>query len=296
MPEGDTIHRAATRLISVLNGQTINKAESAWLGPQASSLDGHNVESIQARGKHLLMILDDRRAIHSHMGMTGSWHIYRPGEPWQKPAHRAAITLNCPAVCVVCFTPKLLEILSESALRRHDYLNRLGPDLLAGKPTDEEVLSRFRQANNAAIGMAVLNQTIVSGIGNVYKSEVLFNLKIHPLTPASQLSDEQLLSIVSIATQMMERNLDGRPRTTRYTLDGGRYYTYGRGGKPCYTCGTPILVIRQGDAGRTTYFCPQCQPPSPVPTIAPRLEDTTPRSIEAITKQIDRNTEDHNLQ
>lgn len=260
MPEGDTIHRAATRLKSVLDGQTIQTAQSPWLGALAKSLEGRTIQAIQARGKHLLFMMDDQRAIHSHMGMTGSWHIYRPGETWQKPAHRAAISLNCPQVCVVCFTPKLLEILTEAALRRHDYLNRLGPDLLAGKTDDRDVISRFRQANGVPIGQAVMNQTIVSGIGNVYKSEVLFNLRHHPLTPVRDLQDQQILEIVSIATEMMQRNLDGRPRTTRFTLDGGRYYVYGRGGKPCYKCGTAITVIRQGDAGRTTYFCPQCQP------------------------------------
>ena len=259
MPEGDTIHRAATRLKSVMDGQIIEQAESSWLGTNAKSLEGRTVQGVQARGKHLLFVLDDERVIHSHMGMTGSWHIYRPGEKWQKPVHRAALSLNCPQVCVVCFTPKLLEILTGTALRRHDYLNRLGPDLLAGRSTEQEVLSRFRQANNAPIGLAVMNQTIVSGIGNVYKSEVLFNLRLHPLTEVRDLKDEQILDVVSKATEMMERNLGGGPRTTRFTLDGGRYYVYGRSGKPCYTCGTAIQVIRQGDAGRTTYFCPQCQ-------------------------------------
>lgn len=260
MPEGDTIHRAATRLKAVLDGQVILHAESQWLGAAAGkSLDDRTIQAVTARGKHLLMTLDDGRVIHSHMGMTGSWHIYRPGEPWQKPAHRAAIWLECRETCVVCFSPKLLEILTAAAIRRHDYLNRLGPDLLAGPPTDEEVLNRFRQSNDTPIGQAVMNQTIVSGIGNVYKSEVLFNQRIHPLTFVRDLSDGQILELVAKAMDMMSRNLDGRPRTTRYALDAGRFFTYGRSGKPCYTCGTPIEVIRQGDLGRTTYFCPQCQ-------------------------------------
>lgn len=259
MPEGDTIHRAATRLQSVLQGETIERAESRWLGGAASSLSGRRIDQVSARGKHLLVHLDDGRVLHSHMGMSGSWHIYRPGETWQKPAHRAAIWLECPQVCVVCFTPKLLELLTNTALRRHDYLNRLGPDLLAGPRSDDEVLARFRQCNNLPIGEAVLNQTIVSGIGNVYKSELLFLLGWHPRTLVRELSDEQILKLTAMSSELMAQNLSGRPRTTRHSLDGGRFHVYHRSGEPCYRCGTTIEVIRQGDAGRTTYFCPRCQ-------------------------------------
>lgn len=259
MPEGDTIHRAATRLKAVLHDQRIIIAESNWLGQSANSLTGRKIKNVEARGKHLLVLLDDERVIHSHMGMTGSWHIYRPAEPWQKPAYRAALFLECESVCVVCFTPKLLEILTPAALRRHDYLNRLGPDLLASAPPDHEVLARFRQSNKAAIGEAMLNQTIISGIGNVYKSEILFILQLHPRTLVSDLPDEMLLQITRKASELMARNLTGRPRTTRYSLDGGRFHVYGRSGESCYTCGATIKLIRQGDLGRTTYFCPQCQ-------------------------------------
>lgn len=259
MPEGDTIHRAATRLKAVLDGQVVQRAESRWLGAAAESLCGRQIKAVEARGKHLLIQFDDDRVLHSHMGMTGSWHIYRPGERWQKPAQRAAIWLECPEVCVVCFTPKLLELLTAAGMRRHEYLHRLGPDLLAGPPRDEEVLARFRQCNNLPIGEAVMNQTVVSGIGNVYKSEVLFHERLHPQTLVRDLGDEQILAITTIARELMEQNLSGRPRTTRYALDGGRFWVYGRSGKPCYTCGRPIELIRQGDLGRTTYFCPQCQ-------------------------------------
>ena len=259
MPEGDTIHRAATRLKAVLDGQVVELVTSRWLGPPADTLRGRQIKDVQARGKHLLILFDDDRVLHSHMGMTGSWHIYRPGEPWQKPAQRAAICLQCATVCVVCFTPKLLELLTAAGLRRHDYLHRLGPDLLAGPPSDEQVLARFRQCNNLPIGEAVMNQTVVSGIGNVYKSEVLFSLRLHPLVLVSDLSDEQILALTAKSRELMAQNLSGRPRTTRHALDGGRFYTYGRSGKPCYRCGTAIELIRQGDLGRTTYFCPRCQ-------------------------------------
>lgn len=260
MPEGDTIHRAATRLRGVLEGQTVERVDSRWLGAQAASLRGRRITKVDARGKHLLISFDDELVLHSHMGMTGSWHIYRPGEAWFKPPQRAAISLDCPQVCVVCFTPKLLELLTAAGVRRHDYLHRLGPDLLAGPPREDEVVARFRQCNNLPIGEAVMNQTVVSGIGNVYKSEVLFLEGLHPLIMVSDLSDEQLLRLTASAREQMESNLSGRPRTTRHALDGGRFWAYGRSGKPCYRCETVIELIRQGDLGRTTYFCPKCQP------------------------------------
>lgn len=264
MPEGDTIHRAATRLQAVLQGQTVQHAESRSLGDPVQSLAGHRIESVEPRGKHLLFLFDDGRALHSHMGMTGSWHIYQPNEAWQKPAQRAAIVLQCQAHWVVCFTPKTLELLSAAQLRRHTYLQRLGPDLLAGPPSNEEVLQRFRQANSLPIGQAIMNQTIISGVGNVYKSEVLFLLRLHPLIRVSELSDEQLLSVTAKSRELMGQNLDGRPRTTRHALDGRRFWTYGRSGQPCFVCGTRIEMVRQGDLGRSTYFCPHCQPTNPV--------------------------------
>jgi len=259
MPEGDTIHRAAARLQAVLQGEIVQKAESHWLGATTASLEAQRIVQVAARGKHLLMIFADERVLHSHMGMTGSWHIYRPGEPWQKPTQRAAIWLECREVCVVCFTPKLLEFLTAAAFRRHDYLHRLGPDLLAGPRSDEEVLARFRQCDNLPIGQAVLNQTIISGIGNVYKSEVLFLLGLHPQTLVRDLRDELILELTAMSAELMGQNLSGRPRTTRHALDGGRFHVYWRSGEPCFRCGTRIEVIRQGDAGRTTYFCPLCQ-------------------------------------
>jgi endonuclease-8 len=260
MPEGDTIYRAATRLRPVLVGQVVQRAESRDLQSAVSSLVGTKITAVEARGKHLLFHFDDGRALHSHMGMTGSWHIYRPQESWLKPAARAAVVLECPRHVVVCFSPKTLELLSSAGLRRHEYLQRLGPDLLGGAIDEAEVLSRFRVHNATTIGEAILNQTIVSGIGNVYKSEVLFVLHLHPLTRVSQLTDQEILELITKSRELMQHNLEGRPRTTRHALDGRRFFVYGRSGQPCFLCSTPIQIIRQGDLGRSTYFCPNCQP------------------------------------
>ncbi len=260
MPEGDTIYRAATRLRPILEGQPVERARARWQGIDGATLVGHTITKVEARGKHLLFHFDDGRALHSHMGMTGSWHIYRLGEAWQKPEHRAAIVLEGPHYLVVCFTPKLLELLTAAGVRRHPYLQRLGPDLLGGEVDESAVLARFRTHNATPIGEAVMNQTIASGVGNVYKSEVLFLLHLHPLTPVGELSDEQILELVRKSRELMQQNLEGRPRTTRHSLDRRRFWTYGRSGQPCFVCGSPIEVTRQGDLGRTTYWCPKCQP------------------------------------
>lgn len=198
--------------------------------------------------------------LHSHLGMTGSWHLYQLGEPWRKPAHRAAVVLQTRSAVAVCFSPKTIELLSADAFRRHPYLQQLGPDLLAEELDEEEILRRFRVHDATPLGQAIMNQTIACGIGNVYKSEVLFMLQLNPFQPVRALTDTQLLALIHTARLWMQKNLDGYPRTTRLKGDGGgRKWVYGRQGSPCFHCRTPIQMQRQGDLGRSTYWCPTCQ-------------------------------------
>ncbi len=259
MPEGDTIFRTAARLRPVLADRTITAASAREPSFPAETLIGRMLVDIVARGKHLLMHLDDRRTIHSHLGMHGSWHLYQPGESWHKPSRLAALVLEVPGCICVCFSPKTLQLLSADQLRRHAHLTRLGPDLLGECVEEAEVLRRFRLHDATPVGEAVMNQSIVAGIGNVYKSEVLFLTKTNPLIPVGELSDEQILKIAQTARQWLAKNLVGYPRRTRSALDGQRLWVYGRSGKPCFQCGQRIQLRRQGDLGRTTYWCPQCQ-------------------------------------
>ncbi|MAT68811.1 MAG: hypothetical protein CMJ58_04740 [Planctomycetaceae bacterium] len=262
MPEGDTIYRSAVQLRKALDGRTVDDAR-VWdrlRGSKLAHLAGRTIAGVEARGKHLLMHLADGGAIHSHMGMTGSWHLYPQGEPWQKPAKNAALVLTVGNVLAVCFTPKTLEYLSPDALRRHVHLNNLGPDLLAGEFAMTEALARLRTAPTTPLGEAVMNQRLVSGIGNVYKSEVLFLRQLDPFAPVAAFNQEELQAMLAEARRHMLRNLDGRPRTTRVG-PGGRLWVYGRRGKPCFKCNSAIEMRRQGEAGRSTYWCPACQPP-----------------------------------
>ena len=161
MPEGDTIFRTATRLRPFLVGRTIEAARARDPLFPAGTLVGRAFLAVEARGKHLLMHLDDGRTIHSHLGMHGSWHWYPPGEPWQKDRRLAALVVEVPGSVCVCFSPKVLQLLSADQLRRHPHLSHLGPDLLAEQVDDAEVLRRFRVHDRTPIGEAVMNQSIV---------------------------------------------------------------------------------------------------------------------------------------
>ena len=259
MPEGDTILRTARRLRPVLEGQRIARAGSRDPGWPAASLVGSQILAVESRGKHLLLHLADGRSVHSHLGMTGSWHVYAVNEPWQKPREKAALWLETEQAVCVCFSPKTLELLSPDALRRHPHLHRLGPDLLDRLPAPEELVARFRPHDPTPIGEALMNQTIVCGIGNVYKSELLFLCRRNPFVAVHGFTDDQLVELVARARELMRKNLAGFPRRTRFAADGQRVWVYGRSGEPCFVCGERIAMRRQGDLGRSTYWCPACQ-------------------------------------
>lgn len=258
MPEGDTIYRAAVQLRKVLLDQRIEAATARRDIENADCLVGQTVSAIESRGKHLMIHVSDQQLVHSHMGMTGSWHIYRPGEPWQKNVKSAALVLSTARFVVPCFSPKLIEIVTLQQIRRNDYLQRLGPDLLGPTPHMPDVIARFRTQDSVAVGEALLNQSIVSGIGNVYKSEVLFLENIHPATLVRNLSDDQIASMTMRAITLMRRNLNSHTRRTR-PGPGQPLWVYHRSGKPCLRCGTSIARICQGSLARSTYYCATCQ-------------------------------------
>jgi len=268
MPEGDTIYRTAARLREALLGAAIEAATAREPALDAKSLVGGRVDRIESRGKHLLIWLARKErqaesppdlAIHSHLGMSGAWHVYEPGQSWQKPEWQAALSLETSAARAVCFNPKTLELLTASQVKRHRWLSRLGPDLLAEPFDDEAALRRLRTQGAAAIGEAIMNQSAVCGVGNVYKSECLFLEQLDPLAPVSELTEEQLRSLLARARRLMKRNLAGYPRQTRFVDSALKKWVYGRRGEPCLKCGEKIQLTRQGDLGRTTYYCPACQ-------------------------------------
>lgn len=263
MPEGDTILRAARALGASLRGKRVLSFESTLPRLAEAGLAGRRVEAVEARGKNLLVRFDDGRALRTHMRMTGSWHIYRPNERWKKPARLARAVLATEDAVAVCFNAPVVELLSARQLARHESLRRLGPDVLAEGFDVEEAVRRIAASGDRPIGEVLILQSALAGVGNIYKSETLFLCSVDPFAPVAAFSEKDIARVVAKARELMSANLDGTPRKTRRTLDGASYWVYARSGKACFRCATRIRMRRQGDAGRSTYWCPGCQPALP---------------------------------
>lgn len=260
MPEGDTIFRAAGNLRRALVGHAVTRAAGSAADVTAArpTLVGSRIDDVRAAGKHLLVRFDDGRTLRTHMRMTGSWHLYRPGEPWRKPERGARVVLETAERVAVCFHAPEVELLPPGAEAR-SAVGRLGPDLLADDTDPADIAARWGSRADLPIGVAVMRQQLAAGIGNVYKSETLFLCGIDPFRRVGDLGEDALLRIARTARRLMRANLDGRaPRTTR-PGPGGRLWVYGRSGRRCYRCGTVIRMRRQGEDGRSTYFCGTCQ-------------------------------------
>ena len=261
MPEGDTLHRAAAGLRRVLVGREVRRFETPVprVARASRGLEGSRIESVEARGKHLLVRFGDGRTPRTHLRMTGSWHLYRPGERWKKPARRAWVVIETPDAVAVCFSAPEVEMLTGGAARRGGAAARVGPDLLAPHLDLDAVVARWRTRPELPIGVAVMRQRLAAGIGNVYKSEVLFLCRVDPFARVGDLPAERLRAVAGVARRELGRNLGPGPRRTRHALDGGRYWVYGRSGRACRRCGETVRMRRQGQDARSTYFCPRCQ-------------------------------------
>lgn len=256
MPEGDTIYRAAQTLRRALAGRRIDAWRSDLTALVHAPIVGATVSDVEARGKHLLVRFEDGRTLHTHMMMSGSWHVYRPGERWRKSG-RVDAMLETADWVAVCFDAPICELCS--AGREPELVRRLGPDLLASPPDYDEAVRRLA-ASGLPLGVAVMTQRLVSGIGNVYKSEVLFLERLDPFVEVGEIAPEALRAALKRAARLMRQNLGGgQMRTTRRRFGGGRLWVYGRSGEPCYECGGTVRMRRQGEQGRSTYYCESCQ-------------------------------------
>lgn len=272
VPEGDTIHRTAITLRRVLGDRILTRCESDSAAFAEWQLVGRRVARVEARGKHLLIHCDALpdsptepgrlpATIHSHMGMHGSWHVYRPGEAWQQARSRARLVLGTHEWVVPCFAPELIEPLGPRGLLRHPMLRELGPDLLDPDVDLDEALARLQQLGELEIGDAILRQSAVAGIGNVYKSELLFLERIDPFTRVATLAPERVLALLEHARELLRINVErAGGRRTRFEGRGGTW-VYERSGMPCRECGGRIGMRRQGPLARSTYFCRGCQRP-----------------------------------
>jgi endonuclease-8 len=261
LPEGDTLHRTA-RTLQAIVGKPIKRFASSRI--LSRDLAGKTITGVEARGKHLLIRLSDRRAIQAHFGMTGSVHVYRPGERWRRPEGMARFLIELDELVVVGFSiPTLRLIVAIDDTPRE--VAHLGPDVVADAFDANEAVRRLRERADVPIGVAIMDQTAVAGVGNIYKSETLFSVRVNPFAPVSALTDEQLHAIVERARRLMRSNLQSRTtRTTTQRTEGGqRYYVYKRSHRPCARCGTIVAMQRQaprpGELSRSTYYCPKRQ-------------------------------------
>jgi endonuclease-8 len=295
MPEGDTIFKAARSLDRILTGRRLVRLEvrpgrpgparrvgGAGGAAERRPQPGELVTSVEARGKHLLITFEGGLTLHTHLQMHGGWHAYRPGERWTKPATAARAVLEvadagAPDVVVavaVCFSAPVVELLQAPAV--HPRLAALGPDLCRPDADLAEAVARLgRLPATTEIGAALLDQRVASGVGNVYKSEVLFACGVDPFTPVGALGPEVRRRLLETAARLLQANLDSRGGRSTVGLalgdGGGRsggpgrrgLAVYGRAGRPCRRCGTIIRRGQQGDGARATYWCPTCQPAPP---------------------------------
>lgn len=277
MPEGDTIFRSARALGRALEGKRILRFDTA-LAPLASVNDntpvaGRTVEKIESRGKWLLIHFSGDLILVTHMLMSGSWHIYRAGERWRRPKRDMRVVVASEDFEAVAFNVPVAKFFNERTLARNSAIPGLGPDPLAEGFDRSEAEKRIRAHADDEVANVLLNQRVMAGLGNVYKSEVLFACGVHPYRLVSTLTNAEVDCLIERSQRFLAANVKdgvrdgiitytGARRTTHASDPGERLWVYGRQGKECRRCGTAIRMRKQGPAARSTYWCPSCQPES----------------------------------
>jgi endonuclease-8 len=260
MPEGDTIHHAARLIRTVLEGRVPDAIATPHprFGRERwpERLAGRRVDAVDAVGKHLLLRFEGGLVIHSHLRMTGMWRVLRSGERWPRSSRSAWLVVRRGEHEVVQFNGPVLELMTATRIRTDPRIAGLGPDLVAERPFDESrFLRRLREDDpTRTLGDALMDQRIVAGIGNFWKSEGCWLARVDPWRRIGTVTDEEALSVVRGLRPLMQRcavhGVQSRPRSV-----------YARDGLPCPRCGAPSLIRAggQGDDNRTTYWCPTCQ-------------------------------------
>jgi endonuclease-8 len=279
MPEGDTIFRAARALGKALGCKVVTGFETV-LAPLArvnddAALIGRTVERVEARGKWCLIFFSGDLILVTHMLMSGSWHIYRTGERWQMTRRAMRVVITCDEMQAVGFNIPVAEFHTARSLERSSQVPKLGVDVLSDGYTVEVGWRALRDYGlvhpDAEIANVLLNQRVMAGLGNVYKSEVAFAAGVNPFRQMSTLTDRELERMAEASQRYMHANVadgtserivtyTGTRRTTHDADRNNRLWVYRRQGRECRRCGAHIEMRRQGVGARSTYWCPSCQP------------------------------------
>ena len=264
MPEGDTVWLAARRMHEALAGRVLTRTDFRVPQLATTDLSGRTVLEVASRGKHMLTRLDGGLTLHTHFKMDGSWHLYRPGDRWTGgPAWQVRVVLeNAEWQAVGYRMPVVALVDDEEAVVGH-----LGPDALGPDWDADVAVANLLRDPDAEVGLALLDQRNLAGLGNLYRCELLFVRGLSPWTRVRDVPD--LHALVEKGRRLMDANKERWEQSTTGSLRSGEdHWVFERTGRPCRRCGTRIASAEQGAAprARLTYWCPRCQPgPSPAP-------------------------------
>lgn len=262
MPEGDTVWATAKRLHSALAGRELSRSD--FRVPRYATVDlaGHTVSEVFARGKHLLIRIEAETpvTVHSHLKMEGAWHVYRPGQKWRRPAYTARAVLATAESVAVGYSLGIVEVIRTAS--EPDVVGHLGPDVLGPDWDPDEAVRRLLRQSDRAIGLALLDQRNLAGLGNIYRNEACFLAGVHPGSPVAEVP--RLDRMVETSQRLLQVNRDRKVRTTTGMASAGKgMWVYRRDRQPCRRCGTLVRRGQLGDAStaaRDIYYCPFCQP------------------------------------
>ena len=266
MPEGDTLARIANALRPILLYKQIEAARGRPGGADLSRVVGRRVTAVQARGKHLLIDFDNDLTLHTHLGLHGSWHRYRRGQTWRRSQTRTVAVLETDEWVAACFDAPTVQLMDTRAVSIHPGISDLGTDLATDEFDADAALAGLRDPSRRtlSVGDALLDQGAMAGLGNVYRSELCFIERINPLTPVADISDDKLRAMATRGATLVKQNSRGGARVTTAAGTPSNTYVYGRTGRPCFRCRTPIRSTstraRETSNPRRVYWCPRCQP------------------------------------
>ncbi len=254
MPEGDTIHRTARKLGSALVGKRVVALELSRQGKTLDASRVGGVTSIEARGKNLLIHFEGGVVLHTHMKMKGAWRVFARGAARPAISDEVVVWLEVQdGTLAVCFRAPVARVLRSRELASDPQLERVGPDPVADDFDATEALKRMRQST-LELRDALLDQSVIAGIGNEWKSELLFQQKLDPFALVGAFTDEELAALLTRVRVGMSRSVQAAKGTRRSSR------IYGKAGQLCSVCGTRVRVVAGGAWDRSTYFCPECQP------------------------------------